>query len=125
MSQPFEIINDPDVEARRKERAEEYGTWECGVAPIEVGGARAFNEGDPVPKSTVERLGLDKLNAVVPTGTLGKKTADAEAERQRLQDSAIKAQIKAATAESAATRRKANAAGETTQDQTDANGGNG
>lgn len=98
MSQPFEIITDPDVEARRKARAEEYGTWECAEAPIEVGGARAFNEGDPVPKSTVERLGLDKLGAVVEAGTFAKKTAQADADRQKLQDEAIKAAIKDATA---------------------------
>lgn len=32
----------------------EYGTY-VAVEPIEIGGARAFNVGDPVPKSTVER----------------------------------------------------------------------
>lgn len=125
MSQPFEIITDPDVEARRKERAAEYGTWECGEAPIEVGGARAFNEGDPVPKSTVERLGLDSLGAVVKTGTFAEKNVKQEEERQRLQDEATKAQIKEATAQAPTARRKANAAGETPQDQTDAKGGNG
>lgn len=111
MSQPFNIITDPDVEARRAARAEEYGTWECGPAPIEVGGARAFNEGDPVPKSTVERLGLDALGAVVATGTHAEKSAEIEAERQRLQDESVAAQIKAAQdaqAESApAPRRRA------------------
>jgi len=79
VSQPFEVITDPDVEARRKARAEEYGTWECGPAPIEFGGARAFNEGEPVPKSTVERLHLDELGVVVPTGTYNKKLAEAAA----------------------------------------------
>lgn len=65
MSQPIEITSDPAVEERRKLRAEEYGTWKCGPNPIEFDGARAFNEGDPVPKSTVERLSLDKLGVVV------------------------------------------------------------
>lgn len=125
MSQPFEIITDPDVEARRKARAEEYGTWECGAAPIEVGGARAFNEGDPVPKSTVERLGLDKLGAVVETGTFSKKSAAEEAVRAELQDQAVNAAVKEATATQTTTRRKSQAAGETTQDQTESKGGNG
>lgn len=81
MSQPaFEVIVDPAVEARRKEREEEYGTWECGPQPIEFGGARAFNEGEPVPKSTVERFSLDSLGAVVPAGTFTKKQADEAAE---------------------------------------------
>lgn len=76
MSQPIDIITDPDVEARRAARAEEYGTWECGPRPIEFGGARAFNEGEPVPKSTVERLQLNDLGVVVPIGTFAKKQAD-------------------------------------------------
>lgn len=80
MSQPFEVITDSAVEARRKERAEEYGTWECGPQPIEFGGARAFNEGEPVPKSTVERYNLDQLGVVVTTGTFAKKTADEAAQ---------------------------------------------
>jgi hypothetical protein len=79
VSQPIEIITDPDVEARRAERAVEYGTWECGPQPIEFGGARAFNEGEPVPKSTVERLALDQLGVVVPAGTFAQKNADTEA----------------------------------------------
>lgn len=122
MSQPFDIISDPDVEARRKERANEYGTWECGPAPIEVGGARAFNEGYPVPKSTVERLGLDKLGAVVEAGTFAAKTAKLEEERQKLQDDALKATLKEAAGATTNTRRKANAAGETAADQADAKG---
>lgn len=93
MSQPFEII-DPDVEARRKARADEYGQWECGTDAIMFDGARAFNEGDPVPKSTVERLSLDKLGAVVASGTFHKKTADAEAARVKATDDAIKARVK-------------------------------
>lgn len=126
MTQPFDILNDPEVMARREERAIEYGTWECGPAPIEVGGARAFNEGDPVPKSTVERLGLDALGAVVAAGTFSEKTAKAEAERQGIQDEAVKAELKEASSRSTTSRRKANAAGETPQDQTEATtGGNG
>lgn len=94
MSQPFEIV-DPDVDARRKERAIEYGTWECGEQPIEFGGARAFNEGDPVPKSTVERFGLDQLGAVVKSGTFSKKSAAAEAARVKAAEQAIRDNLKA------------------------------
>lgn len=79
MSQPFDIVIDPDVEARRAARAEEYGTWECGPQPIEFGGARAFNEGEPVPKSTVEKYHLDDLGAVVPAGAFAAKNAPEEA----------------------------------------------
>jgi hypothetical protein len=101
VSQPaFEVITDPDVEARRKERAEEYGTWECGPQPIAFGGARAFNEGEPVPKSTVERLGLDKLGIVVPTGTFNKKQAET-VDAQAALDNALRAE-----AESQATTTK-------------------
>lgn len=56
-------ILDPEVEAHRKARAAEYGTWEA-AGVIEFGGSRAFNEGDPVPASTVERLKLDELGLV-------------------------------------------------------------
>lgn len=105
MSQPIEIVTDPEVVARRKARAEEYGTWESGPAGIEFDGARAFNEGDPVPKSTVERLSLDKLGAVVKTGTFAEKTAALEAERARVQDEILKANIKEAAAQAAATKK--------------------
>lgn len=94
MSQPFEVITDPDVEARRKARAEEYGTWECGPQPIAFGGARAFNEGEPVPKSTVERLGLDTMGIVVPSGTYAKKQAEA-VDAQAALDAAFKADAEA------------------------------
>lgn len=89
MSQPIEIITDPDVLARRKARAEEYGTWECGPNPIEFGGARAFNEGEPVPKSTVERLQLDQLGVVVPTGTFAKKSAEQADALAKAQEQAL------------------------------------
>jgi hypothetical protein len=95
VSQPIEIITDPDVLARRKARAEEYGTWECGPNPIEFGGARAFNEGEPVPKSTVERLQLDNLGVVVPTGTFAKKSADNAEALAKAQDEALTEAVKA------------------------------
>lgn len=70
MTQP----NIEEVLARRREREEEYGTW-VATSPIDmthlgegewvVGvGSRAFNVGDAVPKSTVERLHLDVLQLV-------------------------------------------------------------
>jgi hypothetical protein len=118
MSQPFEIVIDPEVEARRKERAIEYGTWECAEAPITVGGARAFNEGDPVPKSTVDRLGLDALGAVVPAGVFAKKTAEAEVARVAAQDEAVKAQIEAVAAMGKPPRARRS----TTSDETGGNG---
>jgi hypothetical protein len=91
VSQPFEIVTDPDVEARRKERAIVYGTWECGDQPINLGGARAFNPGDPVPVEHVQRFGLDALGAVVKSGTHAKKLADEAAAAQKAQDAAAKA----------------------------------
>lgn len=58
--------SDPDlaaVEDRRKEREEEYGTYVAAQA-ITWGNVLAFNEGDAVPKSTVERLGWVDLGLV-------------------------------------------------------------
>lgn len=102
MGQPIEIIIDPDVEARRKARAEEYGTWECGPNPIEFGGARAFNEGEPVPKSTVERLSLDQLGVVVPAGTYAEKTAAEADARREAEDAALRENVAAIAVEPAA-----------------------
>jgi hypothetical protein len=44
-----------DLEAQRTE----YGTYVAN-RPIDVDGARAYNVGDPVPVSNVERHGYDK-----------------------------------------------------------------
>lgn len=75
-------IIDPEVEARRKERAKEYGTWEA-TGTIEFGGARAFNEGDPVPTSTVTRLKLDELGLVRKQGSAeAEPAAQAQADAQ-------------------------------------------
>jgi hypothetical protein len=95
MSQPFEIITDPDVIARREARAKEYGTWECGPEPIEFNGSRAFNEGDPVPLSTVERFGLDKLGKVVEPGTFTKAQQDAAEAREEAERAAVTATLEA------------------------------
>jgi hypothetical protein len=123
VGQPIEIITDPDVDARRKARAEEYGTWECGPNPIHFDGARAFNEGEPVPKSTVERLALDKLGVVVSTGTYAEKAAAEEEERQARRDAALKEQLEA-TAVAPVKRPRRSATTDTT-DTDDAKGGNG
>lgn len=53
-----------DMEAQRTE----YGTYVAN-RPIDVDGARAYNTGDPVPASNVDRHGYDKM----PTGE-GTKT---------------------------------------------------
>lgn len=42
------------AEELREAQAKEYGTY-VAVAPIDINGARAFNEGDAVPVSHVER----------------------------------------------------------------------
>ena len=42
-----------EVEALRQAQAKEYGTY-IAVERINIGGARAFNPGDPVPVSHVE-----------------------------------------------------------------------
>jgi hypothetical protein len=42
------------VEDREKERIAEYSKW-VAVVPIDIHGARAFNPGDPVPVSHVDR----------------------------------------------------------------------
>lgn len=44
-------------------QAKEYGTY-VATQPIDVGNARAYNEGDPVPVSNVERHGYEKLGWV-------------------------------------------------------------
>lgn len=56
----------PDLE-RRKARDVEYGTFVANKA-IFIRDARAFNEGDPVPKSHVER-GIVSGDDVVKTST--------------------------------------------------------
>lgn len=45
-------------EERRAAQMKEYGLW-VAVQPIDHGTARAYNIGDPVPISNVERHGYD------------------------------------------------------------------
>ncbi len=63
MTEPFVVSEDPEVQKYRREQIEEYTSFRAARA-IDVGSARAFNEGDPVPKSTVERLKWDDLGLV-------------------------------------------------------------
>jgi len=53
----------------REAQLKEYGTY-VAVVPIDIGGARAFNPGDPVPVSHVER-------GVVATDQVAKVTTKA------------------------------------------------
>lgn len=62
----------PDEEYRQRQ-ADEYGTFVANK-PITIRGARAFNEGDPVPKSHVER-GVVSEDDVVKASTKAGKAA--------------------------------------------------
>lgn len=62
----------PDEEYRQAQAAE-YGTFVANK-PISIGGARAFNEGDPVPVSHVER-GVVSDEDVVKVSTKAGKAA--------------------------------------------------
>lgn len=59
------------AEEHREAQAREYSQY-TAVAVIEIGGARAFNIGDPVPASHVER-------GVVPADSVAKSTTKAAA----------------------------------------------
>lgn len=57
---------DPDVaavDARRKERAEEFGEW-VAIVPIPWGDVLAAIPGDPIPRQHIERLHWDELGLV-------------------------------------------------------------
>lgn len=62
----------PDEELRQRQEAE-YGTY-VAAKPINIRGARAFNEGDPVPKSHVEN-GVVSEDDVVKQSTKAGKAA--------------------------------------------------
>jgi hypothetical protein len=99
MTQP---VAPEEVIARRKERAEEYGAW-VATGPIDMSylgtgaddqpvwavgfGGRAFNLGDPVPKSTVERMKLDALGLVAKRGTAAADTVAAARSPLVMEDS--------------------------------------
>ena len=60
----------PDEEYRKAQEAE-YGSFVANKA-IDIGGARAFNEGDPVPKSHVDRGVVSEDDVVKATTKAGK-----------------------------------------------------
>jgi hypothetical protein len=62
----------PDEELRRAQEAE-YGIY-VAARPITIRGARAFNEGDPVPKSHVES-GVVSEDDVVKASTKAGRAA--------------------------------------------------
>lgn len=65
----------PDEELRQAQAAE-YGTY-VATKPIDIRGARAFNVGDPVPVSHVER-GVVSEESVAKVTTKAGKAAAAE-----------------------------------------------
>lgn len=60
----------PDEEYRKAQEAE-YGTY-VAAHPIDIRGARAFNTGDPVPKSHVDRGVVSEDDVVKATTKAGK-----------------------------------------------------
>ncbi len=62
----------PDEELRQAQAAE-YGTY-VATQPIDIMGARAFNVGDPVPASHVER-GVVAQDAVAKQSTKAGRAA--------------------------------------------------
>jgi hypothetical protein len=59
------------AEELRAAQAQEYGQY-VATRPINIAGARAFNVGDPVPASSVDR-------GVVPADAVAKSTTKAAA----------------------------------------------
>ena len=66
------------VEELRAAQAAEYGTY-VALEPIDIGGARAFNIGDPVPTSHITR-------EVVRTDQVAKVTTKAGREAAGITD---------------------------------------
>lgn len=64
----------PDEEYRQAQAAE-YGAW-VATKPIDIGGARAFNVGDPVPASHVKRGVVDKADVAKPDSKAGTAAAN-------------------------------------------------
>lgn len=70
MTQP---ISTPEVDEFLAAQAKEYGTY-VALQPIYIGGARAFNQGDPVPVGHVER-GVVESEQVAKTSTKAGRAA--------------------------------------------------
>lgn len=62
-------MSETTLEEYRKAQEAEWGAY-VATAPIDIGGARAFNPGDPVPASHVTR-------GVVPEDRVAKTTTKA------------------------------------------------
>lgn len=65
---PSVVTTPEEVEQLRAEQATEYGTY-VAVAPISFNGAPAYNPGDPVPVSNVQRHKYDEQGLVAKVGT--------------------------------------------------------
>ena len=58
----------------RQQLAAEYGTY-VATQPIDIKGARAFNVGDPVPVSHIERGVVDESAVAKTTTKAGREAA--------------------------------------------------
>lgn len=63
MSEPFDFDLDEETAAYAAAQRREYGKWQAAEL-ITVGTAPAYNPGDPVPISNVERLGYAERGQV-------------------------------------------------------------
>jgi hypothetical protein len=68
----------PELLAEQQARHDEYKDY-VAVQPIDFGGARAYNEGDAVPNSNVEKYRYHDLGWVAKRTTKEGKKARAEA----------------------------------------------
>lgn len=64
----------PAYEELRQAQEREYGTY-VALEPIDIGGARAFNTGDPVPVSHVERGVVQETQVAKTTTKAGRAAA--------------------------------------------------
>jgi hypothetical protein len=60
---PTPVASPEDVEQLRSAQAAEYGTW-VATASISVNGTPAYNAGDPVPVSNVQKFKYDEQGLV-------------------------------------------------------------
>lgn len=74
----FQPLHAPDVDARRAEQEQEYGTF-VAAGPIYVGTALAYNEGDPVPASNVEAHGYEADGLVTRVAKPAAKSSSSKA----------------------------------------------
>lgn len=90
-----------------KAQHDEWFEW-VAVGPIYAGAARAYNEGDPVPASNVERLKYEASGLVVKRKSAeGKRILEATGKAVE-EDHAADVEAQAVNAPTKATTRKAN-----------------